>query len=90
MPSYFESLSMVALEAWAMGRPVLVNAACKLVDLVCSRQWLHSPIGGLRGAVAGSSPPWGGYMALRYPNWAAKFHADALVALEDRLRREMP
>src|SRR5262249_9099365 len=28
MPSYFESLSMVALEAWALGRPVLANGRC--------------------------------------------------------------
>ena len=27
MPSYFESLSMVALEAWALGKPVLANGA---------------------------------------------------------------
>jgi glycosyltransferase involved in cell wall biosynthesis len=31
MPSYFESLSMVVLEAWALGRPVLVNAKCDVL-----------------------------------------------------------
>ncbi len=31
MPSYFESLSMVTLEAWAMGVPVLVNGACDVL-----------------------------------------------------------
>jgi len=31
MPSYFESLSMVALEAWALGRPVLANGACDVL-----------------------------------------------------------
>jgi glycosyltransferase involved in cell wall biosynthesis len=31
MPSYFESLSMVALEAWALGRPVLVNGRCEVL-----------------------------------------------------------
>jgi len=31
MPSYFESLSMVALEAWAMGRPVLSNGKCDVL-----------------------------------------------------------
>lgn len=31
MPSYFESLSMVTLEAWAMGVPVLVNGHCDVL-----------------------------------------------------------
>ena len=32
MPSYFESLSMVALEAWALGRPVLANAKMRRAE----------------------------------------------------------
>ncbi len=31
MPSYLESLSMVALEAWAMGKPVLANGRCDVL-----------------------------------------------------------
>ena len=31
MPSYYESLSMVALEAWALGTPVLANARCDVL-----------------------------------------------------------
>jgi glycosyltransferase involved in cell wall biosynthesis len=31
MPSYFESLSMVVLESWALGRPVLVNGRCDVL-----------------------------------------------------------
>jgi glycosyltransferase involved in cell wall biosynthesis len=31
MPSYYESLSMVALEAWALGKPVLANAKCDVL-----------------------------------------------------------
>jgi hypothetical protein len=65
----------------------LVNAACKLVDTVCRYQRLVGP-SGVRGAVPGSRPLWGRYMRLRYPNWAAKFHADALDRLIDRLDRE--
>jgi glycosyltransferase involved in cell wall biosynthesis len=37
MPSYFESLSMVALEAWAMGRPVLANGRCDVLKGQCIR-----------------------------------------------------
>jgi len=37
MPSYLESLSMVALEAWAMGKPVLANAKCDVLQGQCIR-----------------------------------------------------
>ena len=37
MPSPYESLSVVVLEAWAMGRPVLVNAACRVLEGQCMR-----------------------------------------------------
>lgn len=37
MPSPYESLSVVVLEAWAMGRPVLVNAACRVLEGQCLR-----------------------------------------------------
>jgi glycosyltransferase involved in cell wall biosynthesis len=31
MPSHYESLSMAALEAWGLGRPVIVNAHCDVL-----------------------------------------------------------
>ena len=31
MPSFYESLSMVLLEAWAMSRPVVGNAHCDVI-----------------------------------------------------------
>jgi len=37
MPSFYESLSMVALEAWALGRPVLANARCDVLLGQCRR-----------------------------------------------------
>ncbi len=37
MPSYLESLSMVALEAWALGVPVLANAKCDVLKGQCLR-----------------------------------------------------
>ena len=37
MPSYFESLSMVMLEAWAIGVPVLANGRCDVLAGQCLR-----------------------------------------------------
>jgi glycosyltransferase involved in cell wall biosynthesis len=37
MPSFYESLSMVILEAWAMGKPVLANAQCEVLKGQCKR-----------------------------------------------------
>jgi glycosyltransferase involved in cell wall biosynthesis len=37
MPSFYESLSMVTLEAWAMGKPVLANALCDVLKGQCLR-----------------------------------------------------
>ena len=43
MPSYFESLSMVALEAWAIGTPVLANGRCDVLkgQVIRSRAGLY-------------------------------------------------
>lgn len=37
LPSALESLSISVLEAWALGRPVLVNAACRVLEGQCRR-----------------------------------------------------
>jgi len=37
MPSFYESLSMVTLEAWALGKPVLANALCDVLKGQCRR-----------------------------------------------------
>ena len=37
IPSYFESLSMVALESWALGRPVVANGRCDVLKGQCAR-----------------------------------------------------
>ena len=62
-----------------------IKIASKLVDYVCSKQKISSPLNGVRGGVAGSAPVWGKYMTLRYPNWSAKYHSDALLGLINRL-----
>lgn len=66
----------------------LVSAAARLVDVVCSSQQRMLKPGEPRGRVAGSLPLYGSYMRFRYPNWAAKYHIDALHALIGRLARE--
>ncbi|MBN1223585.1 MAG: glycosyltransferase family 4 protein [Candidatus Aminicenantes bacterium] len=37
MPSFYESLSMVTLEAWALEKPVLANARCEVLKGQCLR-----------------------------------------------------
>ncbi len=44
-----------------------------------SIQDLNATDDGIRGGIPGSHPRSGGYMKNRYPNWAAKFHMDALM-----------
>jgi hypothetical protein len=66
----------------------LVNAAAKLVDRICTVQ-RKGPGTALKGAVPGSWPLWGKYMRLRYPNWAAKFHIDALMELTNAIEAEL-
>lgn len=52
-----------------------VNAGTKLLEYNISKQ-------SRSGAIAGSSPIYSKYMRMRYPNWAAKFHADAIMKLD--------
>lgn len=65
-----------------------LNAASKAIDVVMKHQIQSALNQNLKGAVAGSSPIYGRYMALRYPNWAVKFLADALM-LEDQILRKI-
>jgi hypothetical protein len=44
-----------------------------------STQRLHDADDVVRGGIAGSCPIWGDYSRFEYPNWAAKFFADALM-----------
>jgi len=67
----------------------LVNAAARMIDYVCKKQQLYSPVHGLRGGIPGSSPFCGPYMSMRYPNWAAKYFCDAIMALLDRVSKEV-
>jgi folate-dependent phosphoribosylglycinamide formyltransferase PurN len=64
----------------------LVNAALLAIDSVERAQVMYGRNPGLRGGVPGSDPVWGDYIRLAYPNWAAKFFVDALLAKREMLR----
>jgi hypothetical protein len=55
------------------------DAASRLNRFVMTTQDLTSSDPGIRGAIKGSHPIWGAYSPFEYPNWAAKFFADALM-----------
>ena len=69
-----------------LGDPRFVNAALKLMDQVKATQNLRAGHPGIRGAIAGSYPIWGGYERFGYPNWAAKFFADAIMIQEETVK----
>ena len=68
-------------EAARTGDRRLTDAAGHLLEVVRSAQSLDSRRPGIRGGIPGSLPLTGSYMRFRYPNWAAKYAADALLAL---------
>jgi len=80
-------MALIWIELHRMdGDPALLSAACKAIDLVKLSQPMESRDVGIRGGVPGSSPLWGDYIRYGYPNWAAKFFIDALLAKRDALR----
>ena len=62
------------------GERSYLSAAREAIEFLKRRQVL-APTPIIRGALAGSYPIVGSYQALRFPNWAAKFFADALLLL---------
>jgi hypothetical protein len=67
--------------------PRLITAAIKALELVKRAQSMDSADPGIRGAIAGSSPAWGDYLYMAFPNWAAKYFIDALFAKQEALDR---
>ena len=49
------------------------------ISYLKSSQRLDDPADDVRGGIAGSWPIWGAYSRFEFPNWAAKFFADALM-----------
>ncbi len=61
------------------GAAALRENAQRAADYLKQHQRLNDPDPVVRGGIAGSAPIWGRYSMFEYPNWAAKFFADALM-----------
>ncbi len=61
------------------GADELKEPARKAISYLKRNQRLDAEDEVVRGAIAGSAPIWGDYSRFEYPNWAAKFYADALM-----------
>lgn len=59
--------------------PRYLNGATKALEFVIRHQLWKPARPEMHGAIAGSAPWYGPYLRLRYPNWAAKFFADAVT-----------
>jgi uncharacterized protein YyaL (SSP411 family) len=55
------------------------DAAWRAIAYVKRTQRLEDDDAVVRGAIPGSAPIWGAYSRFEFPNWAAKFFADALM-----------
>lgn len=80
-------LSLVWSELYRLtANPVYYHGATKMNRYLMAQQQIQLPWSATHGALAGSDPIWGdlirnrGYCRLAYPNWAAKFFIDALLA----------
>jgi len=60
-----------------------LDAARKAIAFVAATQNLRTSNTNIKGAIAGSYPIYGRYERFKYPNWAAKFFVDALLALQE-------
>jgi Squalene-hopene cyclase C-terminal domain len=65
--------------AQVAGASALRGNARRALSLLKRCHRLHDRNEVVRGAIAGSVPIWGGYARFEFPNWAAKFFADALM-----------
>lgn len=63
------------------GEYELLKNAYKAIEFCVQQVDLTSSISGVRGGMKGTHPIDGPYMRYRYPSWAAKFLADALLLL---------
>jgi hypothetical protein len=62
------------------GKSAYAEGAKRAIMFVGRTQKLKAGNLGVRGGIAGSAPIYGRYERFTYPNWAAKFYVDALLA----------
>jgi hypothetical protein len=76
-------IAIIWLKIYQLNSDVrFLDAAKKILSQLKRVQNTDSINSGIRGGIAGSYPIWGSYMQFSYPNWAAKFFADALMLQE--------
>ncbi|MEW5958787.1 MAG: hypothetical protein AB1801_13725 [Chloroflexota bacterium] len=63
-------------------------AAEQAITFVTRTQNVRTSNPNIRGGIAGSYPIYGCYERFKYPNWAAKFFVDALLALAGTKKQE--
>lgn len=56
-----------------------LNSAFKMLDYIKTIQNINSKHPGIYGGIKGSYPIYGSYSTMSYPNWAAKYFADAIM-----------
>ena len=72
------------------GDPRLLNAALKAIDIVKAAQAMDREEDGIKGGIPGSHPIWGDYIEHGYPNWAAKYFIDAMLAKQKAVEKGVP
>ncbi len=73
-------MSIVWQRIYLMTKEIkFMHAAKKINAYMKTVQNISSPSPGIRGAIAGSFPIYGGYAPFYFPNWAAKFFIDSLM-----------
>ena len=58
-----------------------LSSAFKMIDLIKNIQDIKTKNRNINGAIKGSLPIYGRYAFAKYPNWATKFFADALMLM---------
>jgi hypothetical protein len=81
MSEVWSLLSLYFNDVWYL------NAALRMNDYLCTIQDLTTPLLGIKGAMPGSEPLWGGYHPYAFPSWGTKYFCDALIAEEEAFQR---